>query len=272
MLTNERIIFIGAGHMGRPFALATAPHFIAAGYETLVVDSDPSKLAAFGHLDLECHTEYCGDATVLCLSVRPYHLESVAEQWLDSRVEVVVSTVAGVKADVLSEYFPSASIIRTIPNTPCELSEGCTLMYSPSGGADSDAFCHTVQALGKTGSLIKVDQEMKIDWATGLTGGGPAYFMLVAEALIGAGVELGFSEKEARTLVSQTMRGSGTLLRDIAEKSALEFASEVITPNGTTEQAIKILTNAGIDQTFRDAVKAASSKSAELGENMRGNR
>ena len=118
-------------------------------------------------------------------------------------------------------------------------------------------------ALANAGPLLPVADEGMIDCATGLSAGGPAYVMQLADGMIEAAIALGFSPGEARALVANTILGSADLLLRTG-KSPSELANEVMTPNGTTERGINILQKHGVKEIVGKAILAASNRAKDL--------
>ena len=117
--------------------------------------------------------------------------------------------------------------------------------------------------LSAVGTVVALTEE-QLDAVTGLSGSGPAYIFLVAEAMVEAGVDVGLERETAEALVEQTILGAGQLLVD-SEDDAAQLRAHVTSPGGTTQEGIGVLEAEGVRRIFRDAIVAATERSRELG-------
>ncbi len=177
---------------------------------------------------------------------------------------VVISIMAGITLERLSETFQDQIIVRAMPNTPAAIGQGVTA-YVAGKGLSTAQKKHVNKLLGAVGTVLELDNESMIDMVTAVSGSGPAYFFHMVEALAGAGEALGLSEAQAGALAAQTMIGSGALLSQSGQ-SATELRRGVTSPNGTTQAALDVLMREnGLPKVLREAVTAAYRRSQELG-------
>src|SRR5690606_15256616 len=149
-----------------------------------------------------------------------------------------------------------------MPNTPAQIGVGVSAI-APGTTADTDDLDWAERVLGAVGSVVRVT-ESQLDAVTGLSGSGPAYVFLVAEALVEAGVLVGLPRDVATTLAIETLHGAGALLaRGTESPEALRAA--VTSPGGTTAAGLRALEAAGVRSAFIDAVVAATQRATELG-------
>lgn len=148
-----------------------------------------------------------------------------------------------------------------MPNTPCEFGLGITPIYT--SGTVSPYYCAFLEAAQQMGELFFVETESDIDAATGISGGGPAYVMLIADAMIKASQALGFSYAESKRLVGKTLEGSGKMLQ-LSDKMPMQLAQDVMTPNGTTEQGVNALKANQVETAMYDALLKASHKAVTM--------
>lgn len=175
----------------------------------------------------------------------------------------VLSLAAGVTLAVLDEAAgPEVAVVRAMPNTPALVGEGAAAI-SPGRAATHDDVRWAAGVLGAVGTVVEVP-EHQLDAVTGLSGSGPAYVFLVAEALVDAGVHAGLPRATAEALVVQTLRGAATMLRDGDDHPA-ELRNAVTSPGGTTAAGLRVLEREGVRGALIDAVAAAAARSAELG-------
>jgi pyrroline-5-carboxylate reductase len=175
---------------------------------------------------------------------------------------LVLSIAAGVTIAALEAAAPGRPVVRAMPNTPATIGLGAAAI---AGGTHShDGHLDLAeQLLGSLGLVVRLPEHL-LDAVTGLSGSGPAYLFLVAEALVEAGVLVGLPRATAALLVNQTLLGASTLLaRGPEGPEALRAA--VTSPGGTTAAGLRSLEAAGVRSAFIDAVVAATLRSTELG-------
>lgn len=175
----------------------------------------------------------------------------------------VLSIAAGVRTDTIEAELPAGTpVIRAMPNTPALVGAGASAISTGVAADASDAkWAETL--LGGVGTVTQVPEGL-LDAVTGLSGSGPAYIFLIAEAMIDAGVLVGLPRSTARDLAVQTLLGSARLLAESGdEPSSLRAA--VTSPGGTTAAGLRSLENAGVRAAILEAVTSATERSRELG-------
>jgi pyrroline-5-carboxylate reductase len=175
----------------------------------------------------------------------------------------LTSIVAGMRTETMEERLGrDASVVRAMPNTPARVGKGVTALAS--GKNTSVANRELADAVfSAVGPVVWLD-ESKLDAVTALSGSGPAYVFLVAEALIDAGVALGLPRDVAETLTYATFEGSAKMLRETGEAPAV-LRAQVTSPGGTTAAALAVLEQMAVRAAFGEALKAAHNRSLELG-------
>ncbi|MFP5069455.1 pyrroline-5-carboxylate reductase [Pseudonocardia nantongensis] len=175
----------------------------------------------------------------------------------------VVSLCAGLPTSLFEGALPAGTpVVRVMPNTPMLLGAAmCAL--SPGTHATGEHLARAEELLGTVGATLRLD-EAKQDAATAVSGSGPAYFFLVAEAMIEAGVAIGLTRPAATELTVQTALGAARMLRESGEHPAV-LRENVTSPAGTTAAALRELERHGLRAAFADAVAAAHDRSTELG-------
>jgi pyrroline-5-carboxylate reductase len=175
---------------------------------------------------------------------------------------LVLSIAAGVTIAALEAAAPGRPVVRAMPNTPATIGLGAAAIAGGTHAQDRHLDL-AEQLLGALGLVVRLPETM-LDAVTGLSGSGPAYVFLVAEALVEAGVLVGLPRPTATALVNQTLLGAATLLSTSGEgPEALRAA--VTSPGGTTAAGLRSLEAAGVRSAFIDAVVAATRRSEELG-------
>ncbi len=176
----------------------------------------------------------------------------------------VLSIAAGVRLETLEAYVgPEIPVIRAMPNTPALVRQGAAAI-SPGLCATEDDLQWAEMILGAVGSVIRLP-ESALDAVTGLSGSGPAYIFLLAEAMIEAGVLQGLSRPVADQLVRQTILGSAHLLSNSSDGPA-DLRAAVTSPAGTTAEGLLALERGAFRATVIDAVTAATERSLEMHE------
>jgi pyrroline-5-carboxylate reductase len=176
--------------------------------------------------------------------------------------QTVLSLVAAIPTRFIeSRLSDSIPVVRAMPNTPAVVHEG---MAGIAAGryADDSHLSLAREVLEQVGRVVTVP-EAYLDAVTSISGSGPAYFALLAEAMIEGGILLGLSREISTELVIQTMLGSAKLLRD-TNMHPVELREMVTSPGGTTIRAIRVLEQSGVRAAFLNAIQAAMERSTEL--------
>ena len=201
------------------------------------------------------------------IAVKPADVRDVCIELRDAGVARILSIAAGITISSLESWLRERdrvpAVIRAMPNTPSLVGAGMAAI-SPGTAADRDDLDWARGVLESVGSVVEMP-EPQLDAATGLSGSGPAYVFLIAEALIDAGVLVGLPREVARQLATQTLLGASRLLAETGEEpSALRAA--VTSPGGTTAAGLGALEAAGVRNAILDAVVAATERSRQLGQ------
>ncbi|MCL2784616.1 MAG: pyrroline-5-carboxylate reductase [Propionibacteriaceae bacterium] len=176
---------------------------------------------------------------------------------------LVISLVAGASAAVIERHLVlERPVIRAMPNTPVNVGEGMTAICAGSS-ATKEHLATAEKVLSSVGRVIVVP-EKQMDAVTAISGSGPAYMMLIAEAMIDAGVLLGLPRATAAQLAKQTIYGSGMMLVETGVHPAV-LRENVTSPGGTTASALRVLEERGVRPAFIAAVEAAARRSEEMG-------
>jgi len=203
--------------------------------------------------------------SIVLLGIKPQRLKKVLDELKGSihKDQVVVSIVAGAKIETIADELLHAAVVRTMPNTPAQIGEGMTAWTSSSAVNElqEQQVCALLEALGKT---VRVENERQIDMATALSATGPTYIFLVMEALIDAGVHMGFSRHVSQELVQQMILGSVLFARE-SHKHPAELRNMVTSPGGTSAEAIYQMEKGGLRTVLSKAVWAAFQRAEALG-------
>jgi pyrroline-5-carboxylate reductase len=179
---------------------------------------------------------------------------------------LVVSVAAGVPLEAIEARLPvNARVVRAMPNTPATVLAGATAISAGTHATEEDmeAAREMFEAVGR----VVVLDETSLDAVTGLSGSGPAYVMLIIEALADGGVKVGLHRDTALLLAAQTVYGSAKLLLETGEHPG-RLKDMVTSPGGTAIAGLHTLESGALRKTLMDAVETASARAAELGEQM----
>jgi pyrroline-5-carboxylate reductase len=204
------------------------------------------------------------DADVVVVAVKPADVGAALEACESSLPAgaLVLSIAAGVTIATVEAAAPGRPVVRAMPNTAALVRTGAAAIAPGRHAGDND-LAAAERILGSVGIVVRVDEPL-LDAVTGLSGSGPAYVFLVAEALVEAGVLVGLGRETAASLVHQTLLGAATLLADGTEgPEALRAA--VTSPGGTTAAGLARLEAHGVRAAMLEAVVAATERSRELG-------
>jgi pyrroline-5-carboxylate reductase len=267
-MLDKKITFIGPGVMAEAIIaglirqkLANPEDLLASGPREERGEELQKKYGIQATTD---NAAAAADADVVVLSVKPQRLTDVmAGLHKISSDALVLSIVAGATIQKISKTLKHKAVVRSMPNTPGQIGEGITVWTASKETSEAQQEMAR-QILGALGDEVFVEDEYYMDMATALSGTGPAYVFLFTEALIDAGVHMGFPRRIAEQLVLQTVRGSVDYYR-YAERHPATLRNQVTSPGGTSAEALYYLEKAGFRTAISRAVWAAYQRSLELG-------
>jgi pyrroline-5-carboxylate reductase len=201
---------------------------------------------------------------VVVVAVKPRDVAQLVQPIANALTgdQLVVSLAAGVTTASYEAMLPESRVVRAMPNTPAIVGEGVTgLAAGTRASVDDLETARTI--LGAVGSVRIMDESL-LDAVTAVSGTGPAYVFLLAEALTDAAIREGLPRDIAESFVNQTVRGAGHLLT-ASEKTPSELRAQVTSPGGTTAAAVHVLEERGFRALIEDAVQAAARRAGELG-------
>ena len=266
----ETVGFIGAGNMAEALIKGIIKSGLCEAKNILISDIQSDRLeklcAEYKISSLEGNTELARKADILVLSIKPQNMQIVLEEIAGSlkKTTLVISIAAGVTTTRIENVLGDVPIIRVMPNTPALIGQGAAALYATDKAKPN--LKKALKIFSAIGKAFVVSDENMIDAVTALSGSGPAYFFLLMEEMIKAGIELGLSEDLAKDLVLQTAKGAALL----AEKNSRQnedvdtLRKKVTSPGGTTEAALKVFENNNFGETVLMALQAAAQKSKQL--------
>ena len=263
------IAFIGSGNMGEAMIHGLVKRDLVS--PTQIIASDPreergQELAErYGVRHTTDNLAAATQADILVLSVKPQVLEYVLPEVRGGArtCSLVLSIVAGAPIRMIADGLANPSVVRVMPNTPARIGQGISVWTAavevPEKQREQARLL--LQAFGQE---IYVTDEDYLDMATALSGTGPAYIFLFMEAMVDAGVHLGFSRQISEQLVIQTMRGSVEYAAQSRSHLAM-LRNEVTSPGGTSAEALYQLEKGGLRTVVARAIWAAYQRSVGLG-------
>jgi len=264
-MQNLNIGFIGGGNMAEALiaGLTKAGH---AAEHVHVTDISKARLDA---LQAQYGIATCANiagvlqaSDVLLLAVKPQQIDSVlVELGSVGADKTLISIAAGVTAGHIASVLGSdAAVVRVMPNTPCLVGEGMSVLYSSAEQVHRERAEYVLASSGET-AWIRDEQHMHA--VTAVSGSGPAYFFLLAELMQAAGQALGLPRDLSEKLVGQTALGAARMLME-SGKSAELLRQQVTSPGGTTQAALEAMFEGHLPDTVRNAIGAAAKRSREL--------
>jgi len=274
ILENKKIAIIGSGNMAGAMIGALLRKNGVKPDQINASDPDPEQRelvsGKYGILVVAENQLAVKGAEIIILAVKPQVLPDV---FLDLNQNIpenslVFSIVAGMPISTIQKGLSHQSVIRAMPNTPAQINAGMTVWTDSASVTDiqREEARTILSAMGKE---LHVEKEDALNMATAVSGTGPTYVFLLAEALVDAAVHLGFSRREARFIVLETLKGSVKF----AQKSELHLAqlrNMVTSPGGTSAEAIYQLEKGGMRTILSKAVWAAYQRSQLLGKQAEG--
>lgn len=242
-----RIGIIGAGNLARALVRGW-------GEPVLLTDSGSGRAeglaAEVGGERVATNAELVQRADLVVLCHKPYQLGTVASE-VDGAGTPVVSTLARISAAEVAEAWPGSPVLRVTPNTASELRAGATVI-AEAPDVDRALFDSVAELFGRLGTVVRIDERL-MNVANAVSGVGPAYVALVAEAWVDAAVRSGLNPADASALVTQTLAGSAALLGH-ADGDTLGVRRSVTSPGGITARGLDALERHGLRAAFAAAM------------------
>ncbi|RDZ29408.1 pyrroline-5-carboxylate reductase [Lysobacter silvisoli] len=263
------VAFIGGGNMARSLIGGLIARGGAADAVRVAEPVDTLREALqsdFGVRSYASAAEAVPGASVWLLAVKPQVMRSVcaalAEQAQAQR-PLVISIAAGITAEQLDRWLGGGlAVVRAMPNTPALLGVGITGLYA-NAAVTAPLRERASALLDAVGATVWIEQEAQMDAVTAVSGSGPAYVFLLAEAMQAAGEAQGLAPEAARALVNQTLLGAATMLAR-SDDTAATLRARVTSPGGTTQAAIEIFEAGGLRALVDRAIAGATLRGREL--------
>jgi len=265
----KRIAILGTGRIGE----ALLAGLLSSGWTDIVATSRSDARAAelrerHGVEATTSNADAVKGAAVVVVAVKPQDIDALLAQIHDAVVpeQTVLSAAAAIPTAYIEARLPDGiPVVRAMPNAPSTVHEGMAGI-APGSHAGDDHLALAEDVLTHLGRVVRVS-ESAMDAVTAISGSGPAYFALLAEAMIEAGLLLGLSREVSTQLVVQTMLGTAKQLRDEG-MHPVELREAVTSPGGTTIAAIRELEQAGVRAAMLNAIQAAMTRARELADGV----
>jgi len=275
MFEGCKISFIGSGAMAEAMISGLIRDELAEAESIFSSDPRGERLEElqqlYGIQTSTNNVEIVTDADVVVLSIKPQVLQKVQDS-IKSHIRsdaLVLSIIAGAPVRKIADGLDHEIIVRSMPNTPAQIGQGITV-WTAAKTVSERQLEMARQILSALGEEIFLEDEYYLDMATALSGTGPAYVFLFMEAMVDAGVHMGFERHIAEQLVAQTVRGSVDYFTKRDDPVHLaRLRNQVTSPGGTSAAAIYYLEKAGFRTAISRAVWAAFERSRELGSNAK---
>ena len=267
-LITGRIGFVGAGVMAESMISGLLARKIVRPDQIMASHPRADRRTVleqrFGIIAPAENRDVANEADLVFLTVKPQALWEVMPQLAGSLTpnQVVVSIVAGANIEILESGLLHNMIVRVMPNTPAQVGQGM-MVWAATPQVTDEQRDHVRTVLGALGEELYVDEEKYVDMATALSGTGPTYVFLMMEALIDAGVHMGFPRRIAEQIVLQTVGGSVAFAR-ASGKHMAELRNMVTSPGGTSAEAIYQMEKGGLRTVLSRAVYAAFTRTQTL--------
>ena len=267
-MTDRTVAFLGGGKMGEALIAGLIRSGGRTPDEIMVTarrDERARELAGkYGITATLDNAEAANWAHALVLMAKPQDMEAMLAQIREhvTPADTIISFAAGIRTSFVEKHLPDdVPVVRVMSNVPVMVDEAMSVVASGRHAQERD-LAVAEELLGYVGRVIRL-KETHLDAVTATSGSGPAYFFLLAEAMIEACILLGLSRDVATELIVQTMLGSAKMLRDTG-KHPVELREMVTSPGGTTIEAIRRLEEAGVRAAFLNAIDAAKKRGEEL--------
>ncbi len=266
---DTTIGFIGGGVMGTAMIGGLLSKDLIPRENIVVADpymEQGEKLVnKYGIRYTQDNMEACREADILVLSVKPQVMDRVMAP-MRGRVDhvgLVLSIVASIKMQTMVSALLNSRVVRSMPNTPAQIGQGMTVWCATHEVMERQ-HQQAAALLGALGEQLYVDDERLLDMATALNGSGPGFVFLFMEAMIDAGVRMGFSHRDASRLVLQTLRGSINFAAESGEHPAI-LRNQVTSPGGTTAAGLYELEKMNLRTAVAEGIWAAYQRAVSLG-------
>lgn len=271
VLDGKTLGFLGGGNMAEALVKGILHSQLVPPARVMVSDVKEERLRTLrgthGILTTHDNAKLVETCEVVVLAVKPQAIDKLLSSiQIDPGRHLVISVAAGVPIAAMESRLPEGThLVRSMPNTPATALAGATAISAGTHATEAD-LALALAVFAAVGRVVTLDENL-LDAVTGLSGSGPAYVMLIIEALADGGVKVGLHRDTALLLAAQTVYGSAKLLLDTGEHPG-RLKDMVTSPGGTAIAGLHTLESGGLRRTLIDAVEVATNRAIQLGEQM----
>lgn len=264
-----KVLVIGGGNMGFTYAEAIAKSTFLKAKDLMILDKSEERVAELKThplLDAYHNLNDClPKADVVLIAVKPNHAQGLMAEMkpLVNEQQVFVSIMAGITIQVIQKGLGVAKVVRAMPNLPAQVGLGMT-SFTAAEEVSRLERSTIEQLLDTTGRSIYLETEKDIDASTGISGSGPAYIFYFMQSMLEAALNMGFSSRDARTLVHQTFAGAVELFGS-SDLDPVAWMAKVASKGGTTRAALDSMEDNNVKEMIKEAAYAAFNRAIELG-------
>lgn len=264
-----KVLVIGAGNMGLAYAKAIAQSDLVRDQDLMISDTSEDKtkeLRKISQFDVYDKLQDCvKKADIIFIAVKPYHCEElfgVLKPLVDEG-QIIISIMAGVTIKYIKESLNLLKVVRAMPNLPAQVGKGLT-SFTASAEVSRLELSTVESLLDTTGRSVRLDTENDVDASTGISGSGPAYVFYFMQSMLEAAEKLGFSDHDAKVLVSTTFEGAVELFKQ-NKLTPSGWMDRVASKGGTTRAALDSMEDNNVRELIKEAAYAAFNRAVELG-------
>jgi len=262
--------FIGSGNMAEALIKGIIRAGVYLPRDIYISDVLPDRLemlvAKYGVQRAQDNGALASTADTIILSVKPQMLATVLEEIKTNigKNSLIVSIAAGKRIAAITDALGDMPVVRVMPNTPALVGEGASALYANKKAKKK--LPEVVKLFSAVGRAVVVEDEDLIDAVTAVSGSGPAYYFLLMEEMIKAGIEMGLPADVVKDLVLQTAKGAAMLALEADKngESPADLRRKVTSPKGTTEAAMEVFAKGDLGDIINAGVKRAQARSKEL--------
>lgn len=265
-----KVLIAGAGNMGKTYARNfLTSRFIQPG-DLFILERTEGSAFSIKEIPVTNIHRKAGDfisgVDIIILSVKPQDFPALAKAMRPfiQPEQLILSIMAGIRISSITGSLNCNKVVRSMPNLPAQIGMGMTV-FTSSQQIDKKELFIIQNLINTTGKSVYIEDENMLDAATAISGSGPAYVYYFMQAMIEAGVEMGFTPSQAELLVNQTFMGA-VHLHNQSELSCEEWITRVASKGGTTEAALEILSRFTVNNNIEAALNAALKRARQLGQ------
>ncbi len=267
----NKIGFIGAGSVVQTMVKGLVENDVVKSHKIWVTNrkNRAHLLDLWKKYNVNCTVDkkkVLDNTDTIILGVKPQDMQEVLKEIkpIISEKQLLITVAAGITTDAIASVLKkNIAIIRVMPNTSCAVGASATAIAK--GKLANDRHLATASKLFESLGEVAVVEEKDMDFITGLSGSGPAYFYYMVEQMQKAAASHGLSKETARKLIVQTLYGAAVMLKETSEEPAV-LREKVTSPDGTTYAALKIFERMGFENTITKAISGATVRCTELGQ------